>query len=277
MKKKILICTIMRNQENNIMRWYNQLDRLIKWCPDYEFTVSVYENDSTDETKNILSVIEKNGEISIILKCENLGTAQYGSIWSTDRLKNLAIYRQKAIDQVGHLNFDKIAFIEPDVSYDPRWCSELINAVHPAQAGLVPHIYSAWSLRSEKHPKESCFLYDTCATRQTKYDTCWEFGKENLWRGKSLVKTHITDIDSNCLHQIWSTFNCFCVYDAEPFKKGIKWGYLNKRLNNGQPYINDGDYGSGFLEADTVMICESFREAGYNNIYLNTNCLTRHE
>jgi hypothetical protein len=224
-----------------------------------------------------LNVFKKNGPFSFILNSENLGTKQYASIWSLDRLRNLAAYRQKAINQVGHLDFDKIAFIEPDVSYDPKWCSELINAKHPEQVGIVPDIYSGWSLRSERHPKESVFLYDTCATRQTKYDLCWEFGKENLWRGKSLIKTHISDIDSNCLHQVWSTFNCFCVYNIKPFKEGLKWSYINKRLSNGQEFINDGDYGSGWLDADTVVICEDFRERGHSNILINTNCIVRHE
>jgi len=141
MKKKILICTIMRNQENNIARWYNQIQRLMLWCPDYDFTISVYENDSTDETKSVLNVFKKNGSFSFILGSENIGTKQYASVWSLDRLRNLATYRQKAINQVGNLDFDKIAFIEPDVSYDPKWCSELINAKHPEQAGIVPDIY----------------------------------------------------------------------------------------------------------------------------------------
>lgn len=277
MKKRILICTIMRNQENNITRWRNQLQILKRLCPDYDFTFSVYENDSTDDTKQMLGVLQKNGDLPIVLGSENIGTKQYSSIWSADRLRNLASYRQKAMNQVGNLEFDKIAFIEPDVSYDARWCSELINARHPEQAGIVPDIYSGWSLRSEAHPKESMFLYDTCATRQTKYDSCWEFGKENLWRGKSLIKTYISDVDSNCLHQVWSTFNCFCVYNAKAFRDGIKWRYINTRLNNGQEFINDGDYGSGFLEADTVAICEDFRGMGYSNIILNTNCLVRHE
>lgn len=173
MKKKILVCTIMRNQEDNILTWRNQLERLIQNCPEYDFTISVYENDSTDLTKEYLDSIRESFiilNIDFIIKCENIGTQKYGSVWSLDRIKNLANARQRCIDQVGHLNFDKIAFIEPDIEYDPNWCKELILAKHPEQASIVPHIYSAWSLRSSFHPKESSYLYDTCATRQTDKD-----------------------------------------------------------------------------------------------------------
>lgn len=279
MKKRILVCTIMRNQEKNIYDWQRQLFRLIEICPEYEFTISIYENDSTDKTKKLLSIIDWSQVDSprLFSFSENIGTKQYDSVWNLDRLCNLANARQKCIDQVGHLNFDKIAFIEPDVEYDPEWCKELISAKHPEQAGIVPDIYSGWSLRSSAHPKESCYIYDTCAVRQTNKDACWNFENESVWRGKSLVKTRFSDIDSNCLHHVWSTFNCFCVYNAEPFRRGIKWNYVNKRLNTGQEYIDDGDGGSGWLDADTSVICEDFRRAGYGNILLNTNCLIRHK
>ena len=280
MKKRILICTIMRNQGANIDTWRRQLEELILFCPEYEFTISVYENDSTDGTKAALDVIVKNAPFFAFgdrfhVVCENIGTKQYGSIWNVDRLRNLATARQKCIDQVGHLNFDKIAFIEPDVEYDPKWCKELILARHPAQAQLTPHIYSGWSLRSSKHPKESHFLYDTTATRQTHKDVCWNFENESSWRGKSLIPTAFSDIDSNCLHFVWSTFNCFCVYDVEPFKKGLEWDYQNYRLNTGQELIKDGDIDT-WLDADTSIMCEDFRAMGFNNIFLNTNCLVRH-
>jgi len=268
----------MRNQAENILTWRNQIEVLISLCPEYDFTISVYENDSTDLTKEYLDTIRESfilRNIEYIIKCEDIGTQKYGSVWSVDRIRNLANARQKCIDQVGHLEFDKIAFIEPDITYDPNWCKELILAKHPEQAGIVPHIYSAWSLRSSSHPKESPYLYDTCATRQTKDDVCWNFDKESEWKGKTLVKTHFSDIDSNCLHFIWSTFNCFCVYDAEPFKSGLEWGFQNYRLNTGQQLIKDGDIDT-WLDADTSVICEGFRSMSYNNILINTNCLTRH-
>ena len=270
----------MRNQEKNVYTWFSQVKRLAVLCPEYDFFISVYENDSTDSTKIALKILMNDVENSILknkikIVSENIGTKSYGSIWNLDRLRNLANARQKCIDQVGHLDFDKIAFIEPDVEYDPEWCKELILAKHPEQAGLVPHIYSGWSLRSNKHPKESCFLYDTCATRQTKTDNCWNFDKESDWRGKTLVQTRFSDIDSNCLHFIWTTFNCFCVYDSEPFKKGLEWDFQNYRFNTGQELIKDGDIDT-WLDADTVVICEDFRAMGYNNILINTNCLVRH-
>ncbi len=219
--------------------------------------------------------------IPITLVRENIGTAQYGSVWNVDRLRNLANARQKCLELTYLFKFDKIAYIEPDVSYDPNWCKELILARHPISTGLgEPDVYSGWSLRSDAHPKESQFLYDTCATRATEDDLTWDitenFGK---WRGESLIKTDLGGVDSNCLHKVWSTFNCFCVYNAKPFIDGLKWDYINRRLDTGQQYIDAGPGAlslGGFLDADTSVMCELFREGGYDKIFLNTNCLVRH-
>lgn len=278
----------------------SQLVRLSALVRDeYEVTLAAYENDSTDGTGEWLHNTATN-PLSVGIPfpfhvfTQTLGTQQYGSVWSIDRIRNLAAARNKCLDIAetvpGKLvQFDKIAYIEPDVSYDPEWCKELILARHPRAAGLAePHVYSGWSLRTTKHPKESVFLYDTCATRQSKEDSSWDFEHDGagFWRGASLIKTDLGGVDNNCLHRVWSTFNCFCVYDATPFKEGkwdslypngLRWGYVNKRFDPSGIRIEDGDYGSGWLDSDTSILCEDMHKRGYNNILINTNCLIRHD
>ena len=279
-RRRLLICTIARNCVHSLETWANQISLLaFEVREQYDVDLSIYENDSTDGTKELLAKLWTNVfptcGLHARLHREDIGTQQYGSVWSVDRLRNLAKARQHCLDQVHDLtDYDKIAFIEPDVTYDPEWCKELILARHPAAAGLGdPDIYSGWSLRSEKHPKESTFLYDTCATRQRDTDTSWDFAYDGggTWRADSLVPTNLSHYDSNCLHKVWSTFNCFCVYNAKPFINGLCWGYINRRLDNGQQRVEDG-----WLEADTVKVCEDFRILGHDKIYLNTNCLVRH-
>ncbi len=290
-RRKVLICTIMRNSIAYVDRWETQLAALVKQIEgQYECWFSVVENDSVDGTDEWLRKKHDSCRLyeSVLgskvtwqwLSTDKLGTQQYGSVWSVDRLHNLANARQKCLDQVGAATlatFDKIAYIEPDVTYDPQWLKELILARHPAAAGLgEPDIYSGWSLRSESHPKESHFLFDTCATRQEDSHTEWRFDLADSWRGKSLVRTDLGGVDNNCLHNIWSTFNCFCVYNAKPFKEGARWGYLNERLNVGQGGVAGWTAPHQFLDADTSVMCEIFRARGYNKVYLNTNCLVRH-
>jgi hypothetical protein len=277
--KNVLICSIFRNQSENLDLYFEQLCSLSNQIyKEANLYYSLYENDSTDNTKDIINqYLSFNIGISdrFIFTSETLNTNKYGSIWNLERIINLANARNKAVEQGLNkwrdIRFDKIVFIEPDIEYDPKWCSELILARHPAQAGIEPDVYSGWSLRSNKHPKESMYLYDTCATRQTYKDIHWNFETEGKWRNESLIKTHITDIDSSCLHTVYSTFNCFCVYKGEPFYKGIRFGISNDRLKTSD--ITDG---TKYLDADTSNLIESFRKNGYNNVLLNRNCIVRH-
>lgn len=275
MNKHVLICSIIRNQEKNLNLWYNQITTLANILKqnNYELSVSIFENDSVDRTKDILNNF--NFDFANLKKIEskNFNNEQYSSIWSYERLKNLAFYRQQCLENLDLNLFNKIAYIEPDIEYDPNWCKELILANHLKSINIEPDIYSAWSLRSLSHPKESMYLYDTCATRYLKEDLFWDVSKENEIINKSLIRTHISNIDSNCIHKVWSTFNCFCVYSSKPFiDKKIKWDFLNKRIDTNQGYYE----GRGWLDADTAVICEDFQENGYDKIFINKNCLVRH-
>lgn len=271
----------MRDAFKTLNSWHDQLLQLREEiASEYSVFLSVYENDSIDGTELVFKAnkeaLDKTWSSDWVGTATRLGTQRYSSVWNADRMRNLAAARQQCLNQVGDrlAEFDKIAYIEPDVTYSPRWCAELILARHPAAAGLPePDIYSGWSLRSETHPKESAFLYDTCATRQRPEDTCWDFVRDGtgVWRGESLIPTGLSGVEANSLHRVWSTFNCFCVYNAKPFIEGAKWDYVNRRLDTHQQRVGDG-----WLDADTSVICEDFRARGYTDIYLNTNCLIRH-
>jgi hypothetical protein len=277
-KENILICSIFRDQQANLKLYTDQLTKLINLVVNkYNIYISWYENDSKDLTSiqlnEIKSYFRNHTKIKdIFYTSEQLNTKKYGSVWNTERIINLSNARNKAVFQgINNYFFDKIVFIEPDIKYDANWCKELILAEHPNQAGINPDIYSAWSLRSENHPKESFYLYDTCACRQNENDTCWNFNNENQWINESLIKTDFGGPDGNCLHRIYSTFNCFCVYNAKPFYNGVSFGYTNTRINPSNIKINNE-----WLDSDTVNIVEKFREKGYNNVLVNRNCIVRH-
>ena len=293
--RRLLVCTIVRDALPHLDTWWHQLAELTKLVAgEYDVTLSVAENDSVDGSAGWLRLqYDRWGDWhanwgplldGFHLSTQTLGTQRYPSIWSVDRLRNLATARQQCLDQVPDLAaFDKVAYVEVDCTWDARWCQELVLARHPLAAGLgEPDIYSGWSLRPLSNPKESVFLYDTCATRATKDDTCWDVTEQcGRWRGATVIPTDLGGPDSMCLHPVWSTFSCFCVYNAEPFKRGVRWDYLNPRLDTGQPrYGRAGpdlqQHIEGWLDSDTSVLCEAFRARGYDKVYLNTNCLVRH-
>ena len=96
---------------------------------NHEVEISVYENDSTDGTKNLLKRY-----------CELLSKRCKTTFTSTDigtehlvgkegaRVKNIANARNACIEQASSIEqFDRIVFIETDVLYKPMDAATIIN------------------------------------------------------------------------------------------------------------------------------------------------------
>lgn len=241
MKKQILLCSIFRNRGKFVDRWYQQICDIAEHYKDeYDFSISAYENDSVDDTKQKITFHKYEKFAKFYFSSETKNTIYYPSIANEDRVKNLAAARNKCLDVEG-LNlstFEKVIFIEPDFKYTLEDAIKIISAekIH----GKTFDIISGISLSNN-------WFYDSWATRKTAND----------------VNTGELHPRTGGLLTYWSTFNGFCSYNAEAFSKGIRFGWFNKRFNN--------------YDCDTVVVCESFRENGYNEIYLDTNAVFHHE
>ena len=114
--KNILLCTIMRNQENAIRTWHSQIKQLVQQNKEINFGVSVYENDSSDKTKELLKKLNFKFVKKHTVTSENINTKFFGSVAKAERLINLANARNKCINQaIKREKYDYIIFIEPDI------------------------------------------------------------------------------------------------------------------------------------------------------------------
>jgi hypothetical protein len=241
MKKKILICSIFRNREKFIKRWHYQIKSFIDVLSnEYTFDISIYENDSVDNTVQNLKILNYNFFNKAVLKTENKNTNFYGSVKNEDRVKNLALARNECLNSnvLNLSDYEKIIFIEPDFNYKTEDAIKIISAdkIHNKKIDIVSGLSLYYGM-----------FYDSWATRKTDLD------KEG----------HIAYNSDGTLEDYWSTFNGFCVYNAEPFAKGIRFDWFNKRLN--------------IYDCDTTVVCELFRENGYNNIFVDTSAVFHHE
>jgi len=130
----------MRNCAGSVDRYWAQIHEFMdRMGPGYEWYISVYENDSTDNTAELISKLDTSRFVDYSIVSENLGTPAFGSVVAEERVKNLSNARNKALyakDMVQ--NVDKVLWIEPDISY--RW--DLIdNLLHPERVGIEPDIY----------------------------------------------------------------------------------------------------------------------------------------
>ena len=243
--RKILISTIVRDREQHLPTWFEQIEKFVQQLPNIEFSLSVYENDSIDNSIQIISqcVVPKYFKF-FNFKHEQINTEMYDSARDRpDRVKNLAKARNKTIFSPAiDLNyFDDILVIEPDIGYETKDALKIINY---EGVGLIPDVYSGISVAIRDGRK---LFYDSWATRRTSRER----------RGEVFPSFQTVPI-----REFWSTFNGFCIYNAEPFKKGVSFHWYNERF--------------GTFDCDTAVICERFRKHGYSKIYANQEVVFYH-
>jgi hypothetical protein len=240
-KEKILIYSIIRNDESHMDKYYFRIKKMVKVFPEYEFYLSLYENDSTDATKQKLFNFDLSMFSKVSVISENIGTKFYGPTKDADRVKNLANARNKALLANNFINeVDYVLMIDIDMKFDMDAANQVLSFKN-----VEPNfdIVSGASLRGGQ-------LYDSWATRESaKYDP--------------KTKTLFDGYRKEKYKKYYSTSNGFCLYRAKPFKDGIRYGYINKITS--EP------------DCEMVVVCQDFHKAGYKNIYIIHDALVYHE
>ena len=240
-KQKILVYSIIRNEAQYMEKYHKRLALMVKSFPQYEFYLSIYENDSNDGTKQRLMSKDWSMFAGFSFISENIMTKDYGSTKDADRVKNLSIARNKAIEAGGFLEFcDYVMMIESDFDFGMDAVKKVLDFKN-----IEPEfdIVSAISIRRK-------YLYDHWATRKTpEYDPA--------------VPRLDPDYKLKSYDKYYSTSNGICLYRAEPFREGVRYGWINTV--------------TGEADCDTVVVCQNFHDKGYHNIYIIHDAEVYHE
>jgi len=223
----ILICTIVRDRVQALPKWKSQMEALIKALPDYTFDVAVYENDSKDGSDKFIEKVKVEGASKLFAKTEELGTTYYESVHSMERVDLLAKARNACMSLPGNLEkYTSILWIEPDIIYSTEDAVKIITVAIEEKFDILSPL--SWM-------RKPGVIYDTWATRPP--------------------QAPVSYIHGEFIIPLFSTFNCFCIYNAQPFIEGVEF--------------SGGD-------CDTVQICASFRENGYVRIAALKDCWVHH-
>lgn len=232
---RCLISTIIRNRGKHVSAWANQILQVAEHNPDIVFDLHVFENDSTDTTKQSLLAVEpllRKKLNKVEIEITNLEWPYFHSVKAEQRVKYLAEARNRTLEAansfVNLASYDKVVCIEPDISYHTFDVGKLLYSdldiasgysFLPQGMGVADWIYDSWATRV--NPEDSEY-----------------FGPR------------ISELP-DCL-PVASTFNCFCVYKAQPFVDGVRFSGINPRTNS--------------WDCDTTNICFEFADRGYNKI-----------
>lgn len=253
MSSNIFISTIMRDQSQNIPYYNNQIKKLVLHLKKLNMTtyLSIYENDSIDNTKNILKNSQWNFmEDRIEIISENLKTKKYGSVMDSQRVHNLAAARMKSI-RVRNCEFlnksDWVLVIEPDCVYKIGDIEKLIlfkERYNLCNVDIVSGVTIKDLNNSQMKSRDTWATRKTSEVHPTKHD--------NLYDNWLLVN----------YQKYYSTFNAVCLYKSEVIRKGASFSGYNERYK--------------MFDCDTAVICEQFHELNYSDIYIDHTIRNAH-
>jgi hypothetical protein len=123
---KISVIGLWRDAENYIEKSLKNIESLFL-SQNIDFDFYFYENDSKDNTKNILDewMLNKKGKIL----SEKLNFPKYGSVVNIQRLVLLSYYRNKLLGMVEKADSDYVLMIDTDILFKTSDLTELLNCI----------------------------------------------------------------------------------------------------------------------------------------------------
>tara|TARA_R100000152_G_C6777589_1_gene207552 strand:- start:2249 stop:3004 length:756 start_codon:yes stop_codon:yes gene_type:complete len=233
----ILYCSLIRNKADFLDDWHSRIVSIKAIKPDWNFNISLYENDSEDGSKEKLENLDWSFAQTFKLSSEK-NDKEYFIGLERKRIERLSAYRNLCIYQFGDLDsVDRVVMNDVDCSFDPA------HAVEILEKSLDWDVFS-FASRDTGTGDE---FYDRWATRRRATDTWWD------------DKPYDTTGDNH----VWTTGNGFVCYNPEGFKRGATFGYVNKRTKE--------------HDSENVVVCENFRAFGLHKIGFDGRYNTMHE
>jgi hypothetical protein len=241
-KEKVLVYSIIRNRAKYIETFYSQLNKLVQSYPQYDFYLSIYENDSTDKTKH--KILNKDWSFfkGVSIVSENINTEYFTSTKDEQRVKNLSNARNKALESNTFLPIvDYVLMVEGDIRFKVSEVGELLSFKDQEPDF---DIVSAISIR------KNGTHYDWWATRTS----------ANYIKDRSEIEDNY---NKKHYGRYYSTSNGLCLYRAKPFQEGVRHHWINTVTK--EP------------DCEMVVLCQNFQEKGYKNIFINYKVKAYHE
>ena len=213
---KISVLGLWRDSTSVIERTLGSLDELNR-SGDFDFYF--YENDSTDNTKNILEAWLKTKQGNLL--SETIKAPKFGSVPDIERLILLSYYRNKAKTLLSNSNSEYTLLIDTDIRFDITHFNILYESIIKLNCAMVVANTRQHQIADLMNSKTIDSFYDVFALRDTFNNTglyftdCpfilnedreqWSKNKpvkiHSGFSGFSLIKTNILQKHS-CL---WST------------------------------------------------------------------------
>jgi hypothetical protein len=271
----ILILSLFRDAGSYVSDFLSSLIDIEKASPQHHYDFAFYENDSKDDTLEIL----RSWERSCLLISEKTGFARIPGGMIRERQKNLSYYRNTLMQKSIREYHNWVVWINSDSLFESNVIHELlsVNSWYNSDEDIVvygqPHIVSGLSYYMSSPTR----MWDWGATRTLNNNYMKPpFPKPSFFppmpREQTLIKRtaktglfiyppHFPNIkeqekfDNGIPVQVLSTFHEVCLYDAAVFTNGC---------------LFDGDE----TEIEPSGVCKDALKKGFDRIVVTPKVKT---
>ena len=205
--KTIAVISLWRDSQSYIHTSLRQLARQEEDLgSDYSFFYSFYENDSVDDTSQILR--EWLDPRLGILLTEKLNHPKWESVPSRSRTEAMAKYRNSCLDALRDKKYDYLFVIDSDIFYDKYLFRTMINVIdkNKMYGMITPNTqqnvsdkfglnkstsyYDSWALKDIKGNQGLSFAYNPfiMISDRSKWDKSLPVSVASAFGGISLVR-----------------------------------------------------------------------------------------
>lgn len=188
---KLTVISLFRDSSPYIA---STLDRLDVLNTKYECDFYFYENDSTDNTKELLSawMVNKNGKF----KTETLNAPSFGHVAQKERMERMSYYRNTVLEMAKPMESEYTLLLDSDVEFDTDIIDKYMAYMKDNVVMTTPFIKQNIKCFMCKCGKRS--YYDSYALRDTKdsmgmtvnCNPFYELEDRTNWDNKKPVKVH---------------------------------------------------------------------------------------
>ena len=168
---KISVFSLFRNSESTLSDSLHRFSSLLD-INNAEFEFFFYENDSTDNTREILTTWCKDTKSKLFY--EDLGSPSFGSVTNLDRLILLSYYRNKLKRLSGQLDSDYCLLVDSDIVYNNANIQMLIDEISNGWSMVTPNVRQ-YEIPDLMLGETQDSFYDVFATRDNYFNQCLFF------------------------------------------------------------------------------------------------------
>ena len=213
----VIICGVVKNAEANLNNNIKLAMQLGSKCDNYK--IVLYENNSTDSTKQILSGYKNNDHFEIIMEhFDSVTLRQNSKIWAYTAVTGSV--HPCRIEQISNARNELREELKRDIYAEYTYVVMIdFDAKFFLNDGIINSLYLVKENRKRVIYANSFDYYDYYALRSP-HSEFNLFGPEVVgepfWRNMNIKRLQINP-DSSTLVNVYSAFNGIGVYDKDVF------------------------------------------------------------